>query len=94
MQFAQEYTVSTVHCASASAAPGSVCCCCCFCALLGDNSCVVARPDDKTLKPASRRLQERYQEGVQKMLEQYFNGEAFDEKNYIVREGELAPQYK
>lgn len=38
--------------------------------------------------------QERYQKGIQTMLEQYFNGEAFEEKNYIVREGELAPQYK
>ena len=39
-------------------------------------------------------MQARYQEGVQTMLEQYFNGEAFEESNYIVREGELAPQYK
>ena len=38
--------------------------------------------------------QARYQEGVQTMLEQYFNGEAFEESNYIVREGELASQYQ
>lgn len=38
--------------------------------------------------------QARYQEGVQTMLEQYFNGEAFEESNYIVREGQLAAQYK
>jgi hypothetical protein len=31
---------------------------------------------------------------VQTMLEQYFNGEAFEESNYIVRQGELASQYK
>jgi hypothetical protein len=41
-----------------------------------------------------RAMQARYQEGVQTMLEQYFSGEAFEESNYIVREGELAPQYK
>lgn len=39
------------------------------------------------------KLQACYQERVQTMLEQYFNGEAFEESNYFVREGELASQY-
>ncbi len=39
-------------------------------------------------------VQARYQKGIQTMLEQWFKGEQFEESNYIVREGELAPQYQ
>ena len=38
--------------------------------------------------------QQRYRDGTQKMLEQWFNEEPFEEANYIVREGELASQYQ
>ena len=38
-------------------------------------------------------LQVRYQKGVQMMLDRWYNGEAFPEENYIVRDGELASQY-
>lgn len=39
-------------------------------------------------------LQERYAHGVREMLEQYFAGKPLEEDNYIVREGELASQYR
>lgn len=38
--------------------------------------------------------QERYADGTKKMLQNWFDGEEFPEKWYIVREGELAAQYK
>ena len=41
----------------------------------------------------NRKVQVRYQKGVQMMLDKWFNGEAFPEANYIVRDGELASQY-
>ncbi|XP_038904948.1 formate dehydrogenase, mitochondrial [Benincasa hispida] len=36
----------------------------------------------------------RYAAGVKDMLERYFKGEEFPAQNYIVKEGELAPQYR
>lgn len=36
----------------------------------------------------------RYAAGVKDMLERYFKGEDFPEQNYIVKAGELAPQYR
>ncbi|KAL4368139.1 hypothetical protein GQ457_05G010480 [Hibiscus cannabinus] len=36
----------------------------------------------------------RYAAGVKDMLERYFKGEEFPVQNYIVKEGELAPQYR
>ncbi|KDP45362.1 hypothetical protein JCGZ_09611 [Jatropha curcas] len=36
----------------------------------------------------------RYAAGVKDMLDRYFKGEEFPPQNYIVKEGELAPQYK
>eukprot|EP00891_Asterochloris_glomerata_P002127 jgi/Astpho2/2127/Aster-00603 len=38
--------------------------------------------------------QARYADGTKKMLDAWFKGEAFEDSWYIVREGELAPQYK
>ncbi len=38
--------------------------------------------------------QERYAEGTKQMLQNWFDGKEFPEKWYIVREGELAEQYK
>ena len=38
--------------------------------------------------------QQRYQKGVQDMLNAWFEEKPFDESNYIVREGELASQYQ
>ena len=39
-------------------------------------------------------MQARYADGTKKMLECWFEEKEFPEKWYIVREGELAPQYK
>ena len=39
-------------------------------------------------------VQARYADGTKKMLECWFDEKEFPEKWYIVREGELAPQYK
>ncbi|KAB2075671.1 Formate dehydrogenase-2C mitochondrial [Gossypium arboreum] len=36
----------------------------------------------------------RYAAGVKDMLDRYFKGEDFPEQNYIVKAGELAPQYR
>ncbi|KAE8691647.1 Formate dehydrogenase [Hibiscus syriacus] len=36
----------------------------------------------------------RYAAGVKDMLERYFKGEEFPVQHYIVKEGELAPQYR
>ncbi|KMS98036.1 hypothetical protein BVRB_4g096300 [Beta vulgaris subsp. vulgaris] len=36
----------------------------------------------------------RYAAGVKDMLDNYFKGEDFPPQNYIVKEGELAPQYR
>ncbi|XVF14111.1 hypothetical protein REPUB_Repub09cG0029200 [Reevesia pubescens] len=36
----------------------------------------------------------RYAAGVKDMLDRYFKGEEFPEQNYIVKAGELAPQYR
>ncbi|XP_057532750.1 formate dehydrogenase, mitochondrial [Amaranthus tricolor] len=36
----------------------------------------------------------RYAAGVKDMLDNYFKGEEFPAQNYIVKEGELAPQYR
>ncbi|EOY02375.1 hypothetical protein QUC31_018198 [Theobroma cacao] len=36
----------------------------------------------------------RYAAGVKDMLDRYFKGEEFPAQNYIVKEGELAPQYR
>lgn len=36
----------------------------------------------------------RYAAGVKDMLERHFRGEAFPEQNYIVKEGQLASQYR
>ncbi|KGN59666.1 formate dehydrogenase, mitochondrial [Cucumis sativus] len=36
----------------------------------------------------------RYAAGVKDMLERYFKGEEFPAQNYIVKEGQLAPQYR
>uniref|UniRef100_A0A7N0T2I4 Formate dehydrogenase, mitochondrial n=1 Tax=Kalanchoe fedtschenkoi TaxID=63787 RepID=A0A7N0T2I4_KALFE len=36
----------------------------------------------------------RYAAGVKDMLDKYFKGEEFPAQNYIVKEGELAPQYR
>ncbi|KAE8689326.1 Formate dehydrogenase [Hibiscus syriacus] len=36
----------------------------------------------------------RYAAGVKDMLDRYFKGEEFPVQNYIVKEGELAPQYR
>lgn len=36
----------------------------------------------------------RYAAGVKDMLERYFKGEDFPPQHYIVKEGELAPQYR
>lgn len=36
----------------------------------------------------------RYAAGVKEMLENYFKGEEFAPQHYIVKEGELAPQYR
>lgn len=36
----------------------------------------------------------RYAAGVKDMLERYLKGEEFPTQNYIVKEGELAPQYR
>lgn len=36
----------------------------------------------------------RYAAGVKDMLERYFKGEDFPAQHYIVKEGELAPQYR
>ncbi|KAL3720252.1 hypothetical protein ACJRO7_005134 [Eucalyptus globulus] len=36
----------------------------------------------------------RYAAGTKDMLDRYFKGEEFPLQNYIVREGELAPQYR
>ncbi|KAM7279909.1 hypothetical protein ACFE04_007043 [Oxalis oulophora] len=36
----------------------------------------------------------RYAAGVKDMLDRYFKGEDFPPQNYIVKEGELAPQYR
>ncbi|KAK9807136.1 hypothetical protein WJX73_009721 [Symbiochloris irregularis] len=38
--------------------------------------------------------QQRYQEGIHDMVNAWFDGKPFDEVNYIVREGEIAPQYQ
>lgn len=38
-------------------------------------------------------LQVRYREGVLSMLEAYEKGQAFEDDNYIVKEGEMASQY-
>lgn len=39
-------------------------------------------------------LQLRYAAGVKDMLDNYFKGEDFPPQKYIVKEGELAPQYR
>lgn len=39
-------------------------------------------------------VQLRYAAGVKDMLERYFKGEDFPAQHYIVKEGELAPQYR
>lgn len=39
-------------------------------------------------------LQARYADGTKKMLQSWFDEKDFPEKWYIVREGELADQYK
>lgn len=39
-------------------------------------------------------LQARYADGTKKMLQNWFDEKDFPEKWYIVREGELAEQYK
>ncbi|KAK8469942.1 hypothetical protein PHAVU_004G014732 [Phaseolus vulgaris] len=36
----------------------------------------------------------RYAAGVKDMLDRHFRGENFPEQNYIVKEGQLAPQYR
>lgn len=36
----------------------------------------------------------RYAAGTKDMLEKYFKGEDFPAQNYIVKDGELAPQYR
>lgn len=36
----------------------------------------------------------RYSAGVKDMLDKYFKGEEFPAQNYIVKDGELAPQYR
>lgn len=36
----------------------------------------------------------RYAAGVKDMLERHFKGEDFPEQNYIVKEGQLASQYR
>ncbi|KAA0053673.1 hypothetical protein IC582_008803 [Cucumis melo] len=36
----------------------------------------------------------RYAAGIKDMLERYFKGEEFPAQNYIVKEGQLAPQYR
>lgn len=39
-------------------------------------------------------VQLRYAAGVKDMLDRYFKGEDFPAQHYIVKEGELAPQYR
>ena len=39
-------------------------------------------------------MQVRYAAGVREMLEDWFQHKPFPEDYYIVREGELAPQYR
>lgn len=39
-------------------------------------------------------LQLRYAAGTKDMLDRYFKGEEFPAENYIVKDGELAPQYR
>lgn len=39
-------------------------------------------------------LQLRYAAGTKDMLDRYFKGEDFPAENYIVKDGELAPQYR
>lgn len=39
-------------------------------------------------------LQARYADGTKKMLQNWFDEEDFPKQWYIVREGELAEQYK
>ena len=46
------------------------------------------------LKVAVCLLQARYADGTKKMLQNWFDGKDFPKEWYIVREGELADQYK
>ena len=45
-------------------------------------------------KTAAYGVQERYAEGTKQMLQAWFDEKNFPDKWYIVREGELAEQYK
>ncbi len=42
---------------------------------------------------ACRRAQKRFAGMTREMLEAWLDGRPFEEDNYIVREGRLAPQY-
>lgn len=39
-------------------------------------------------------VQLRYAAGVKEMLDNHFKGEDFAPQHYIVKEGQLAPQYR
>ena len=54
---------------------------------------VPASAQARVRSDVSYRVQVRYQQGVQDMLDKWFKGEPFPEQNYIVRDGELASQY-
>lgn len=47
-----------------------------------------------TKKNEKKMVQLRYAAGVKDMLERYFKGEEFPPQHYIVKEGELASQYR